>query len=63
MEAAQLGTTYSDHDWEHGLSCVDCLRVFREGDRYSERLYAFAEATPLVEVVCVECATAGEPAR
>jgi hypothetical protein len=62
MEAV-LGTTYFDHDWEHGLACMDCLHVFREGDQYAERLYAFADDAPMVEVVCVACATAGEPGR
>jgi hypothetical protein len=52
---------YADADWEHGLSCVDCRRVLREGDRYSERLTAFAEAAPMVELVCVDCATASAP--
>lgn len=58
-----LGNVYSDLDWEHGLACMDCSHVFSEGDRYMERLYAFAEDAPVVEVVCVPCATAEEPAR
>ena len=55
---AQPGIEYREDEWKHGLACLDCLRVLREGDRYSERLTAFAEGTPMVELVCLECATA-----
>jgi hypothetical protein len=56
---AELGMPYRADEWSpHGLACMDCTRVFREGDRYSERLYAFAEDSPIVEIVCLACATA-----
>jgi RNase P subunit RPR2 len=53
----QPGIDYREKEWEHGLACIDCLRVLREGDRYSERLRALAEGAPVVELVCLECAT------
>jgi hypothetical protein len=56
-----LGIPYVEDEWPHGLMCEDCPHVFREGDRYSERLYAFAVDAPIVEIVCLPCATAGEP--
>jgi hypothetical protein len=52
---------YASADWEHGLACLACRRVLREGDRYSERLTAFAEDMPMVELICLECATATAP--
>ena len=57
---AELGVEVIDTEWEHGLACMDCLRVLREGDRYCERLHAFAEEAPMVELVCLDCATARE---
>jgi hypothetical protein len=54
------GIEYRDDEWPHGLACMDCRRVLHEGDRYSERLYAFVENVPLAEVVCLDCATAEE---
>lgn len=59
----ELGIRYDDAEWEHGLACIDCLAVFREGDRYTERLFAFAEDSPVVEIVCLDCATAATPER
>lgn len=66
MSATLLaGEAYRDEDWPHGLTCGQCPHVFSEGDRYSERLYAFSGDTPLVEIVCLDCATTtpqeGEP--
>jgi hypothetical protein len=58
MQIASFGIEYVAEDWEDGLVCVDCGHVFREGERYAERLYAFAGEGPVVEVVCVGCATA-----
>ena len=55
--ASQPGIEYREEEWEHGLACLDCLRVLREGDRYSERLFALAEGAPVVELVCLKCAT------
>jgi hypothetical protein len=57
----ELGIAYHGGDWEHGLSCMDCSAVFREGDRYTERLVAFAEDAPVVEIVCLDCGTARSP--
>jgi hypothetical protein len=54
-------SSYASDDWEHGLACLACRRVLREGDRYSERLTAFAEDAPLVELICLDCVTASAP--
>jgi len=35
--------------------CMDCERVFREGDFYMERLIGVAGDTPVVDVVCLNC--------
>lgn len=51
------GEVYMEDDWPHGLSCSQCLHVFSEPERYSERLYAFLGDQPLVEVLCLPCAT------
>lgn len=59
----ELGVVYEARDWPHGLMCAVCPRVFREGDRYSERLYAFAGNAPIVEILCLSCATAEAPER
>lgn len=59
----ELGIVYRQDDWPHGLSCMDCPHVFDEGDRYTERLYAFVEDVPMVEIVCLRCATAARPER
>jgi RNase P subunit RPR2 len=57
----ELGIPYDPDDWDHGLSCIECQAVFREGDRYTERLTGFAEDTPVVEIVCLDCGTARSP--
>jgi len=49
---------YFEEEWEHGLMCAECPHVFREGEPYSERLYAFTEDVPIVQVVCLGCALA-----
>lgn len=51
------GEVYMEDDWPHGLSCGQCLHVFSEPERYSERLYAFLGDQPLVEILCLPCAT------
>jgi len=51
------GEEYVEEDWPHGLSCSQCPHVFSEPERYSERLYAFVGDAPLVEVLCLSCAT------
>lgn len=51
------GEVYTEDDWPHGLSCGQCPHVFSEPERYSERLYAFLGDQPLVEVLCLPCAT------
>jgi hypothetical protein len=50
------GHLFRDEDWPHGLSCGQCRHLFREGERYSERLYAFVGDAPLAEIVCLDCA-------
>ncbi len=60
MEASLVaGEEYRAEDWPHGLSCGQCPHVFSEPERYSERLYAFIDDAPLVEIVCLGCATTG----
>jgi hypothetical protein len=61
VEGSVLGTAYREDDWPHGLSCGQCPHVFSEPERYSERLYAFVDDVPLVKIVCLDCATSGEP--
>lgn len=51
------GEVYMEDDWPHGLSCSQCPHVFSAPERYSERLYAFLGDQPLVEVLCIPCAT------
>lgn len=58
-ESLVSGEVYCDEEWPHGLSCGHCPHVFREGEPYSERLYAFDEL-PLVVILCVGCATTPE---
>jgi hypothetical protein len=53
------GEVYTDDHWPHGLSCGQCRHVFGEPERYSERLSAFLGDQPMLEIVCVPCATAG----
>ena len=53
----ELGIEYREDDWPHGLMCAECPHIFREGERYTERLYAFSEDVPVVQIVCVACAT------
>jgi hypothetical protein len=56
------GEVYVEQHWPHGLACGQCLHVFNEPERYSERLYAFSGDQPLVEIVCLDCAmTTEEP--
>lgn len=55
------GLIYRDDDWPHGLRCGQCRREFREPDRFSERLDGFAEDVPLLQLVCLSCATSEEP--
>ena len=54
--AEALGIAYVDSEWEHGLRCGDCGRLFAEGDRYSERLDSVIGDAPCVVIVCVGCA-------
>jgi hypothetical protein len=63
MAALEMGIPYLDTDWPHGLRCVSCRGLFHEGESYTTRLSAFVDDTPLVEVVCVPCATSGDPER
>jgi len=51
------GEPYTDDHWPHGLSCGQCRHVFTEPERFSGRVYAFAGDCPLVEIVCIPCAT------
>jgi hypothetical protein len=54
--------TYREEEWApHGLMCAECPHVFREGDSYTECLYAFTEDVPLVQIVCMTCATSASP--
>ena len=55
---AALTSIYRNVEWPHGLMCADCPHVFREGERYAKRLYAFADGIPVVWVLCEPCATA-----
>ncbi len=57
------GEPYVAEHWPHGLSCSQCHHIFREPERFSERLYAFSGDRPLVEIICVECATTGPAPR
>jgi hypothetical protein len=58
----ELGLPYREAEWEHGLRCADCPHTFREGERFTTRLYAFSDDVPMALVVCLDCAT-GEPTR
>lgn len=51
-----MGTEYTDIRWPHGLRCCECNHLFREGDRFSERLDSFVGDSPVVLIVCVRCA-------
>jgi hypothetical protein len=57
-----LGLAYRSAEWEHGLMCAECPHTFREGDRFTTRLYAFSDDVPMALVVCLDCAT-GEQTR
>jgi hypothetical protein len=39
-----------------GLVCAECDRELAEGDRFSEKLEAVYDGTPVVLLVCVPCA-------
>ena len=60
IESLVSGEVYRDDDWLHGLSCSQCRRVFREPERYSKRLDAFIDDTPLTRIVCLACAVLPE---
>ena len=49
---------YRATEWPHGLMCADCPHQFREGERYTKHLYAFAERVPVLRLLCDRCATA-----
>jgi hypothetical protein len=57
MSAPELGVPFRDAEWPHGLRCTACSGLFHEGESYTTRLYAFVGDSPLLEVVCVPCAT------
>ena len=50
---------YHSEEWEHGLRCAMCQRLFVDGDEYRESLFAMAEimGDPVTccEIVCVAC--------
>ena len=48
--------TVNGVDWPHGLRCMDCDTDLDDGDPYSERLTAFIDETPAVQIVCLSCA-------
>jgi len=52
-----LGTAYRDEDFPHGLRSK-CHRLFKEPDRYSERLDGFIDDAPVTMLVCLQCALA-----
>jgi hypothetical protein len=45
----------SEEDWPHGLRCIGCDEKLTAGMAYSERLLAFQDDLPVVEIVCVPC--------
>ena len=59
MDSVELGLPYRASDWEHGLTCAECPHAFREGDRFTTRLYAFSDDVPMALVVCLPCASGG----
>ncbi|MDX6593189.1 MAG: hypothetical protein QOJ13_2385 [Gaiellales bacterium] len=59
MNAAEFGIAYRDEEWPHGLMCVACPHVFQRDESYCTRLYGFMDDSPLLEAVCLSCATAG----
>lgn len=58
----ELGISYREDEWPHGLMCCECPHVFREGERFTTDLYAFSEDIPMVRVLCVACVTASDSA-
>lgn len=52
-----LGLPFRASEWPHGLMCAKCPHVFREGERFTTPLYAFADDVPMSLVVCLDCAT------
>jgi hypothetical protein len=56
-DVPELGLVYRDYEWEHGLMCADCPHVFREGERFTSRLYAFAGDSPVADLICLDCAS------
>lgn len=58
MSVADLGLSYHGEEWPFGLMCAVCPHTFREGERFTMGLYAFSEDVPMVQVLCLACATA-----
>lgn len=54
---------YAADEWEHGLRCAACHRLFVEGDEIRERLDSMAdyegEAAFVVLLTCVVCDETG----
>lgn len=50
---------YATAEFEDGLRCIDCNRLFVEGDEIRERPYAMSmyDGRPMVcvELICVSC--------
>lgn len=49
------GIPYVAAEWPHGMRCTRCNHLFRDGESFTTALYAFADETPLTEVVCLAC--------
>lgn len=58
-----LGITYVDSEWPHGMRCTVCRHLFRDGESFTTTLYAFVDDTPLTEVRCLGCATGKRQAQ
>jgi hypothetical protein len=43
-------------DFPHGVRCGECHALFRDGDRYRDRLTGMIGDTPAYEIVCLVCA-------
>lgn len=63
MPSVELSAIYRSEEWPHGLRCALCSRSFSDGDAYSERLYAFVDEAPIVEIACLDCAKARVPKK
>lgn len=60
----RYGLEYNPDDWPYGLRCIDCDKLFEQGDRYSRRLTGMdtlgEDEVFCVEIICLECALTKE---